>query len=256
MLIKANHLELTYEVRKLGPDRSWFKHLLKPVFERHTVLNELMLEVKEPGITAILGRNGAGKTTLIKVLSGILTPTKGEVTVLGYTPSKRSPQLLRQIGAVFGQKKMLWPELSLRENFAITAAVYSLSQKETKARIHYLIEKFNLESFLDRPVKTLSLGESMKAELAGIFLFKPRILFLDEPTIGLDVAAQVALRENIKQYIKDNECHILLTSHNMRDISSLANKTLIMEKGKLTEFNVETCCTSIEEQLEQRLTSL
>lgn len=236
MLIEIEGLDFTYEVRHLDPTASWSRRLLGGQYREHSVIKGLDMAVSSNGITAMLGRNGAGKTTLMKILTGILTPTRGKISVLGYEPAQRRNGFLRQIGAVFGQKRNLWPELSFAENLAVTRAVYNVSPDQARERSMELIERFGLAPLGDRPVKSFSLGEAMKAEIANTLFFEPRLLFLDEPTIGLDVSAQVVLREAIKSYVARRECHIILTSHNMRDVAALADRVLFMENGRLTDI--------------------
>ena len=233
-MIEIAGLDFTYEVRHLDPTTSWTRRLLGGEYRAHHVIKGLDLEVTSPGITALLGKNGAGKTTLMKILSGILTPTRGKVSVLGCEPAKRRNDFLRQIGVVFGQKRNLWPELSFAENLDLTRAVYNVPAEQARKRSLELIESFGLARLGGRPVKSFSLGEAMKAEIANTLFFEPRLLFLDEPTIGLDVSAQVVLREAIKSYVAGRECHIILTSHYMRDVVALADRVLFMENGRLT----------------------
>ncbi len=236
MMIEVDGLQLDYEVRVLDPGASWFRNLFWGRFERHSVLKNTELKVSGRGITAILGKNGAGKTTLMKILSGILTPTAGRVRVLGCEPSRREAGFLGRVGAVFGQKKMLWPELSLQENMAVTRAVYGIEGSAARAKAQDLIRLFRLEALCDRPVKSLSLGESMKAEMANTLLHGPSVLFLDEPTIGLDVSSQRDMRAAIKGYADENDCHVLLTSHSMKDVAALADRVLMLENGRLSEI--------------------
>jgi ABC-2 type transport system ATP-binding protein len=257
MMIEIEGLALEYEVRVLAPGSSWFRNLFYGRYEKHPVLKGIDLTIGGRGITAILGKNGAGKTTLMKILSGILTPTAGRVRVLDHEPARRHADFLRRIGVVFGQKKMLWPELSLRENMAMTRAVYRVAGEAGRAKAQDLIGLFRLEALADRPAKSLSLGESMKAEMANILLHDPRLLFLDEPTIGLDVSSQREMRAAVKAYAENHDCHVLLTSHSMKDVAALADRVLLLENGRLSEIRrVEDDPADFEAQLEARMVAL
>ncbi len=254
MLIDVQALDLSYEVRDINPELPWWRHLFGGQYRRLPVLQGLGLSVSGRGITAVLGKNGSGKTTLMKILSGILTPNGGRVSVLGHEPSRRDNDFLRQIGAVFGQKRMLWPELSLVENFDLTRAVYGIERVQCRRRAQELTELFGLGPLAERPVKSYSLGESMKAEISNVLLFEPRLLFLDEPSIGLDVSAQRTLRQAIKNYASTRDCHILLTSHYMRDVAALADRVLLLEGGRFVEISSEgTTESEFERRLEQEL---
>lgn len=240
MFIEINDLSLIYETRRIDPNRSLWRHLLSSQYELHPVLKGLNLRIEESGVTALLGRNGAGKTTLVKVLTGILAPSHGFARVLGFDPTQRRKAYLRQIGAVFGQKRMLWPELSLLENWELSGAIYALDKKLCSQRSQELLQLFNLAALADRPAKTYSLGESVKAEIATALLHDPKILFLDEPTIGLDVASQQTLRGAIVRYVAERHCHVLLTSHNLRDVAVLAKRILLLEDGKITDVDFKS----------------
>lgn len=258
VVIALEGLELTYEVRRLDATRAWYRDLFKATYEKRRVLAGVDFTVAGAGITAILGRNGAGKTTLIKTMAGILTPTGGRLAVLGAEPRRRQGALLRQIGVVFGQKKSLWEELSLLENLRVTASVYSVPPAAVEDRIARLVAQLGLESLCDRPVKTFSLGESMKAEIASCLLYEPRLLFLDEPTIGLDLPAQHAIRNVIRDYVATNGAHVILTSHNLRDIAELADAIWFLEAGRLLPFELQDRDkgrAGLEDALERKLMS-
>jgi ABC-2 type transport system ATP-binding protein len=249
MLINVNGLRLSYESRHIDPNASLLSRLIKTSYSKREVLKGVELSIADPGISAILGRNGSGKTTLMKLLSGILTPSDGSIEVMGHIPTKRKREFLKSIGAVFGQKKMLWPELSLMENFKLTTALYGVPKSEAELRISELIALFQIWNLLNRPVREYSLGESMKSELANILLFKPKLLFLDEPTIGLDLKSQATLRKSLNEYVRNNFCHILLTSHNMDDIVGLANQVYFLEDGQLNLIGTNISREVLEERL-------
>jgi ABC-2 type transport system ATP-binding protein len=238
--IEVSSLQLDYETRKLEEGRSWLRSLWRADYQRVAVLRDLDFRVEGPGITAILGKNGTGKTTLMKVLSGILTPSFGQVRVLGFEPSLRHPDYLRQIGAVFGAKKALWPELSLTENLDLTRAIYRIPTERFKEDVHHLIQLFQLEGVKDRPAKSFSLGQSMKGELVNVLVCAPQVVFLDEPTIGLDLQSQLAMRKAIRDYVAESGCHVLLTSHNLSDVTELADQVYFLEQGRLQAHRDES----------------
>ena len=253
-LVQVKDLDINYQVRRITKGRSWYQALLKPEIESRPVLRGVNFLANGVGITAILGSNGAGKTTLLKTLSGILTPTAGEVKILGFNPAKRSRKMLQQLGVIFGQKKMLWDELSLRENFTLTGSIYRIAKTTVEDRESKLIKLLDLTDLCDRPIKTLSLGEAMQAEIANILLFQPKLIFMDEPTIGLDLAAQKSIRQAIRTYVEEIGSHVLLTSHNLRDISELADDIWFLENGQMAQIDRRHLQgAALEQHLEERL---
>lgn len=256
-IIHVDNLDLCYQVRKIDPSKKWYHGIFKTKIEENWVLKKVNFSISKYGIYAILGKNGAGKTTLLKVLTGILTPTAGHVNVMGFLPHERQKKFLQQIGVVFGAKKMLWPELSLIENYELTTSIYQIDKTLSQKKQKELIELLDLVKLVHRPIKTLSLGETMKAELSHIFLFAPKLIFLDEPTIGLDLLSQRTIRKAIKEYVKDNKCHIILTSHNLRDITELADEIWFLENSQLTRFDCDIDSRAIlEKHLERKLIGL
>ena len=234
MFVEVKNLTIEYETRKIQSESGIWRQIFLPGYESRTVLQDLSFTIDSPGITAFLGKNGAGKTTLLKALTGLLTPKQGSISVNGYKPIQRKDSFLRSIGVVFGQKRMLWPELSFEENLKLTAALYLIPSDEVQRRIQELVDLFQIGNLSNRPVRSFSLGESMKAEIANILLFRPKVLFLDEPTIGLDLASQVTLRNALMEYRQRwPDCHILLTSHNLQDVEVLAQNIAFLEKGQL-----------------------
>jgi ABC-2 type transport system ATP-binding protein len=182
---------------------------------------------------ALIGPNGAGKSTTIKMLCGILQPDQGRLRVLGLDPSRQRAKLCLRLGAVFGQRSQLWYHLPPRDSFELLARVYNLARPAFLARQNELIERFALADFLDTPVRKLSLGQRMRAEVAASLLHRPAVLFLDEPTIGLDVIARQELREVLRQWNSQDGLTILLTSHDAGDIEQVAKRVLIVNHGRI-----------------------
>jgi ABC-2 type transport system ATP-binding protein len=183
-------------------------------------------------MVGFLGPNGAGKTTTLKMLSGILYPTSGDARVLGYTPFQRKPEFLRQIALVMGQKQQLWWDLPARESFLLLKEIYDVSEADFAARLDEMTELLDIGALLDTQVRKLSLGERMKCELVAALLHAPRVVFLDEPTIGLDVVSQVRIREFLRTYQARNHATILLTSHYMQDVKELCERVVIIDHGE------------------------
>jgi ABC-2 type transport system ATP-binding protein len=182
---------------------------------------------------AFIGPNGAGKSTTIKMLTGILTPTSGSARVLDFVPWKERGKLTYYIGAVFGQRSQLWYHLPPRDTFELLARVYNLQPERFKKRRDLLIERFALGSFLDTPVRRLSLGQRMRAEIAASLLHDPRVIFLDEPTIGLDVIARQELRDLIREWNQQEGVTVFLTSHDAGDIERVAKRAIVINHGRI-----------------------
>jgi ABC-2 type transport system ATP-binding protein len=196
-------------------------------------VDQISLTVEEGESLAFIGPNGAGKSTTIKMLTGILKPTSGSAQVLGLTPWSERSKLSHQIGAVFGQRSQLWYHLAPGDTFDLLAKIYNLSRQEYKIRRELLIEKFKLTPFLSTQVRKLSLGQRMRCEIAASLLHKPRILFLDEPTIGLDVVARQELRSLIREWNQNDGLTVFLTSHDAGDIESVAERVVIVNHGRI-----------------------
>jgi ABC-2 type transport system ATP-binding protein len=182
---------------------------------------------------AFIGPNGAGKSTTIKMLTGILHPTSGRAQVLGFTPWQERRRLVSQIGAVFGQRSQLWYHLPPRDTFELLARVYDIPREVYRKRRDTLIERFGLGSFLDVQVRKLSLGQRMRAEVAASLLHAPKVLFLDEPTIGLDVIARQELRDLIREWNREEGLTVFLTSHDAGDIESVARRVIVINHGRV-----------------------
>lgn len=196
-------------------------------------LDKTTLQIESGQIVGLVGANGAGKTTLLKMLSGLVAPTDGEAYVLGFKPSERKNAFLRQISILLGQKNQLWWDISPADSYALLARIYDLDPVQARKRVEQLAEMLQCSHVLHTQLRRLSLGERMKMEIIGALLHEPRILFLDEPTIGLDIVAQETIREFLYSYVKEKEPTVILTSHYMDDIAKLADKLLLISKGKI-----------------------
>ncbi|TAK95853.1 ATP-binding cassette domain-containing protein [Patescibacteria group bacterium] len=233
-IIEVKNLSKAYEYYKKAPGL-WMT--IKSIFWREKLLAEAVKDVsfsiEEGEIVGFLGPNGAGKTTTLKVLSGILYPTSGAVRVLGFDPYKRQKEYQKQFALVMGQKNQLWWELPAMESFILNKEIYEVSDQDFAERLEEMTTLLDIKNILDVPVRKLSLGQRMKCELVAALLHSPRVLFLDEPTIGLDVVAQKNIRDFIKKYNAKSKTTIILTSHYMEDISQLCQRVIIINLGKI-----------------------
>ncbi len=206
------------------------------VRRRHRVVravDDISFDVEPGEIVGFLGPNGAGKTTALKLLSGLLHPTSGEATVLGFTPWGRRREFLSQITLIMGQRQQLYWDLPALDTFLVNKAVFGLEDAAYEAQLDQLVNLLELEELLTKPVRQLSLGERMKAELAAGLLHRPRVLFLDEPTIGVDVTMQQRIRDFVTRYNAATGATVLLTSHYMADMKALAERVVVIDHGKL-----------------------
>lgn len=233
-VIKTHQLSREYKTYK-KPDGIW--NSIQGLWNRqHLVRHALKpctLEIAKGQIIGLVGSNGAGKTTLLKLLSGLIHPSSGEAEVLGHIPWKRKPEFLMQISLLLGQKAQLWWDLPASDSFRLLTEIYELNPKEARSRWIYLAERLRCKEQLNIQLRRLSLGERMKMEIIGSLLHQPKVLFLDEPTIGLDVVAQETIREFLVEYVKEFEPTIILTSHYMDDISQLADRLLLISQGEI-----------------------
>lgn len=207
--------------------------LLSGAHDTRVALDNVSFALDEGDLVGYIGPNGAGKSTTVKTLSGILVPESGEVTVFGKVPWKNRLEIVREIGVVFGQRTQLWWDLQVMESFKLLKSIYRISDEQYKRTLSDLIERLDLSELLSVPVRLLSLGQRMRCDLAASLLHSPRILFLDEPTIGLDAVSKLAVRDFIRHLNKENKVTILLTTHDMDDIESLCKRVLILNKGKI-----------------------
>jgi len=232
--IQVKNLSKTYEYYK---KQAGLWNSVKSLFKREKLFTEAVKDVnftiKEGEFVGFLGPNGAGKTTTLKMLSGILYPTDGEATVLGHTPWKRKKEFQRQFALVMGQKNQLWWDLPAMESFILNKEIYEVPDDQFKKTLDELTELLDIKDILDVQVRKLSLGQRMKCELVAALLHSPKVLFLDEPTIGLDVVSQNNIREFLKKYNKEKKVTIILTSHYMEDVEELCERVIIINHGTL-----------------------
>ena len=210
-----------------------FKGLAHRRYKETAAAKEVSLSVQEGELVGFLGPNGAGKTTVLKMLSGLLYPTSGEATVLGYTPWKRQNEFKREFALILGQKNQLWWDLPASESLELNRVIYGLDRATAQKTIDELTELLDIRDKLDVMVRELSLGERMKMELIAALLHRPKVLFLDEPTIGLDVLSQKKVREFLREYTARNRITTLLTSHYMQDIEELCDRVIIIDHGQV-----------------------
>lgn len=196
-------------------------------------LSNISFEIEEGDIVGYIGPNGAGKSTTIKIMSGILTPTSGECSIMGKTPWKDRKNYVKNIGVVFGQRSQLWWDVPIIDSFQLLKDIYKIPTAEYEETLNELINTLNLTDLLNRPLRQLSLGQKMKCELAGSLLHRPKVLFLDEPTIGLDAVTKLAVRDFIKDINKRWGTTIILTTHDMNDIDALTNKIILIGRGQI-----------------------
>ena len=211
----------------------YINHIFNPKYKKFTAVNNISFKINQGEIVGYLGENGAGKSTTIKMLSGLLTPTNGIIKVNGIVPYKNRIQNNFQIGAVFGQKTQLWWDLPVFESFKLIGNLYKMTQKDYEKNLNWIVEKLELKELLNKQVRNLSLGEKMKCEIAATFLHKPKVVYLDEPTIGLDVLVKENTRNFIKEYNKEFNTTIILTTHDVKDVEELCDRIILIDKGKI-----------------------
>ena len=200
--------------------------------ETKTAIEDLSVEIDEGELVGFLGPNGAGKTTFLKILSGIMHPTSGKAKILGFIPWERNYDFLRQIAIVMGQKNQLWWDLPAIDSFNMLKEVYEISEKNYRKNLDKMVEVLNMKELLNKRLRNMSLGERMKCELAASFLHDPKIIFLDEPTIGLDIISAKSIRDFLKNINRTEKCTLILTSHYMGDIEELCKRVIIINHGK------------------------
>ena len=233
-IITVKNLSKFYPVAVKEPGiKGTLTHFFRRTYRPIKAVQDVSFEIAPGEVVGFLGPNGAGKTTTLKMLTGLIHPSEGTVRVAGYEPFLRQEAFLQKITLVMGQKQQLLWDLPALDSLKINAAVYNISNKEFQKRVGELTEMLTLEGKLTQPVRKLSLGERMKAELLAALLHHPHVLFLDEPTLGLDVNAQVAVRDFLREYNQRYQATVLLTSHYMADITALCERVLLIHQGKL-----------------------
>lgn len=233
-VVEVKNLKKYYQVQQKEPG---LLGSLKSLFLRHyqevKAVDDISFKINEGELVGFIGPNGAGKTTTLKCLSGLLYPTAGFISVLGFLPWRREPKFLRQISLVMGQKNQLWWDLPPLETFTLNKEIYEIPEEKYKETLKELVALLEVEDVLKIQTRKLSLGQRMKCELIAALLHSPKVLFLDEPTIGLDVVMQKKMRDFIKEYNRRYKATIILTSHYMGDVKELCRRVLIIDKGKL-----------------------
>lgn len=233
-VITVEKLGKVYPVAVKQPGlKGTLTHLVHRTYRQVAAVHDVSFQIEAGEIVGFLGPNGAGKTTTLKMLTGLIHPSAGRVEVAGHIPFRRETAFLKKITLVMGQKQQLLWDLPTLDSLRINAAVYNISDREFRQRLGELAEMLSLERQLTQPVRKLSLGERMKAELLAALIHQPTVLFLDEPTLGLDVNAQSAVREFLREYNRRFQATVLLTSHYMADITALCDRVLMIHQGQL-----------------------
>ena len=233
-MIQAEHLQKTFRVRKRN---AGFKNAAKAFFSREyeeiQALNDVSLRIEDGEAVGYIGPNGAGKSSTIKILSGILTPDSGTCVIDGRVPWKDRRAHVSQIGVVFGQRSQLWWDVPVIDSFELIRDIYAVTEDVYKRNLRDLTDLLNLSEILKTPARSLSLGQRMRCEIAASLLHDPRILFLDEPTIGLDAVSKIAVREFVLDMNKRRGTTVILTTHDMQDVEALAQRVLLIGKGRI-----------------------
>lgn len=233
-MIEVRDICKSYKVAKRDAGfRAACRSLFHKEYEKIQALDRISFSIEEGEMVGYIGPNGAGKSSTIKILSGILTPDSGECTVDGRIPWKNRIDHVRQIGVVFGQRSQLWWDVPVADSFELLKDIYQIPEAAYRENLEELVELLNLSELLKTPARQLSLGQRMRCELAASLLHDPKILFLDEPTIGLDAVSKLAVREFIMQRNKTHKTTVILTTHDMQDIEALTNRIILIGKGKI-----------------------
>ncbi|AAT86590.1 sugar ABC transporter ATP-binding protein [Streptococcus pyogenes JRS4] len=233
VMIEVSHLQKNFSKTIKEPGlKGALKSFVHPQREIFEAVKDLSFEVPKGQILGFIGANGAGKSTTIKMLTGILKPTSGYCRINGKIPQDNRQNYVRDIGAVFGQRTQLWWDLALQETYVVLKEIYDVPEKAFRKRMDFLNEVLDLNEFIKDPVRTLSLGQRMRADIAASLLHNPKVLFLDEPTIGLDVSVKDNIRRAITQINQEEETTILLTTHDLSDIEQLCDRIIMIDKGQ------------------------
>ncbi len=233
-MIEANRLSKTYTIHKKEPGLAGsVRALFKREYIQKRAVREVSFTVAEGEIVGLVGANGAGKTTIVKMLAGIIHPTSGQANVLGFVPSERDNRMRVQIALIMGQKAQLWWDLPAADCFLLLKEIYQIPDDRYRATLDYLSDALEIRDELQVQIRRLSLGERMKMELIAALLHSPRVVYLDEPTIGLDLTAQRAIREFLLRYRAEHRPAMILTSHYMEDIERLCRRIIILREGEI-----------------------
>lgn len=233
-MIEVKDLVKTYKtIEKEEGMIGYIKNLLKPKYKEFEAVKEISFQIEEGELVGYIGENGAGKSTTIKMLTGLLTPTSGKVIVDGIIPSEERIQNNQNIGAVFGQKTQLWWDLPVIESFRLIKKMYKIPENEYRKNLKKFTQLLELEDLLEKQVKNLSLGQKMRCEIAATFLHNPKIVYLDEPTIGLDVFVKEKIRKFIKDINQEKKTTVILTTHDLKDIEDVCNRIILLDNGKI-----------------------
>ena len=233
-IIEVKDLVKIYKIiEKEAGLRGYFKNLVKPEYKELIAVDNINFNIEEGELVGYIGENGAGKSTTIKMLTGLLTPTTGKVLVNGIVPNEKRIENNKNIGAVFGQKTQLWWDLPVIESFRLIKKMYKIPENEYRRNLKKFTEILELEELLEKQVKNLSLGQKMRCEIAATFIHNPKIVYLDEPTIGLDVLVKENIRKFIKDINKEKKTTVILTTHDLKDIEDVCDRIILLDKGKI-----------------------
>ena len=233
-MIKVENLVKTYKIiEKEEGLIGYFKNLFHLKYKDFMAVKGINFEIKEGELVGYIGENGAGKSTTINMLTGLLTPTSGKVTVNGIIPYKERIKNNKNIGAVFGQKTQLWWDLPVIESFRLIKKMYNMTESEYRKNLKKFTNLLELDELLEKQVKNLSLGQKMRCEIAATFLHNPKIVYLDEPTIGLDVFVKEKIRKFIKEINEENKTTVILTTHDLKDIEDVCDRIILLDKGQI-----------------------
>jgi len=233
-IIRVRHLHKFFQVmRRRSGLRGALLNLVAPLYREVRAVDDVTFSLQAGEVVGISGPNGAGKSTTIKMLTGILHPSAGEASVLGFTPWKDRQKLAYHIGTVFGQRQQLWVHLPAIDTFMLFGKIYEIDDKEIKRRIGFLSEAFDIQDLLETPVRKLSLGQRMRCEVAASLLHRPKLLLLDEPSIGLDVVAKQHIRDAIRRMNQEEGVGVLLTSHDAGDLEAMCKRVIIVNHGQI-----------------------
>ena len=232
--INVAHISKTFKVaKKQSGFRATLKNFIKREYKYIDAIKDISFNIEEGSIVGYIGQNGAGKSTTIKILSGILIPDKGNVTIDGLTPWKDRKKYVSKIGVVFGQRSQLWWDIPAEDTFNLLKDIYKIEDSKFEEKKNQLVKLLNIEDIIHVPVRQLSLGQRMRCEIAASLLHEPKILFLDEPTIGLDALSKQIVRDFIKKINKEQKVTVILTTHDMSDIEALAKRIIMIGNGEI-----------------------